>query len=212
MVAQELARNAPDAELLAALAAHEPLRDDLLANPSLTHDLLVCLIGESRPGRPTGDPDSWCELLTGSATWLTANSDLPDPGGFEAAELRECGPAGGRLFGRVGALCGSAAEALGDPVPRPDWVEAAITWALECAVIQADPDAAYRRAGVSPKHLTSRDIPDLTAAELHAHATALRELRAYGDGGYGSFHTFAIVALLAALPMLDEVTATVAGA
>lgn len=113
-------------------------------------------------------------LATAAASFADCG-DWPDPGGFEAAELRECGPAAGRLLAHAAALLAAAAEEVLHEDGNPAWVGEAVTWALELARYDVDPTSLYSRLGVSPRRVTRDDIPRYHHEDLRTSAEAARE-------------------------------------
>jgi hypothetical protein len=172
--AHELARRCDRIDVLDALLPFEEVRDSLLANPALTDEQLHRLIGRIDAGRPAGGPADLAALLADAALWFTGNADIGNPGGFEAAELRECGPHAGMLFGTIAPLCRAAAVVSGGEPGSPAWVSEAVTWALELTRVTTDWPSLYPRLGISPKGITRTDIPGLDVARIRTGATDAR--------------------------------------
>jgi hypothetical protein len=126
------------------------------------------------PIRADGDPTTWAAALTIAADWLTDHSDIADPGGFEASELRSCGPAGAGLFVASVPLCREAVRVLFDPHPLSGWGESAVTWAVELASVGAGLRSLYPRLGIARGQLSRTDLQDIPADVLRSASTAAR--------------------------------------
>jgi 4'-phosphopantetheinyl transferase len=173
--ARVLARRCDRTDVLESLLPHDELRDSLLANGALTDAQLRHLIGHIAPGRPGGTPAELAAILDQSSLWFTRNADIGNPGGFEAAELRECGPAAGRLFGTIAPLCRAAADVVsGAESDAPAWVSEAVTWALELTRVTTDWPSICPRLGISPKVVTPERIPDVDVTRIRSGATDAR--------------------------------------
>lgn len=161
-----LARESADPEVLAAVRASGVPQDELLANRHLPRRMLADLIGSIRPGRPDGDAASWESRLRDAGNWFESNAHVRGPGGFESAELRDCGPEGHLFYGVCAPLCLAAAVAVRDETDAPSWVVEAITWALEISRGAGGSHDIYPRLQISPRRVTPRDIPKIFRSEL----------------------------------------------
>lgn len=164
---EHLAQESADPDVLAALRASGVPDDKLLANRHLPAGMLAELIGEIPAGRPPGDAGSWEVRLRQAGYWFEGHAYIGNPGGYEAAELRECGHVGGLFYGLCAPLCLAAASAVRDEVNGPPWVAEAVTWALEISRGAEGSRDIYPRLQISPRRVTPQDIPAVSDSALH---------------------------------------------
>lgn len=177
-----LARESADPDVLDALRRSGVPNDELLANRNLPPWMLADLIGEIPAGRPAGDAASWESRLREAGYWFESHAHIRGPGGFEAAELRDCGPAGHLFYGACAPLCLAAATAVRDEAGAPLWAVEAITWALEISRGAGGSRDIYPRLQISPRRVTPKDIPQvMDSALLEAKTDALAVQ--HEDGG-----------------------------
>lgn len=178
---QVVASTTPRIDILDSLLAIPSAHEALLSNPALTKQQLETLIGVVHPGRPAGDRDSWAQDLREANLMFVEAGTWASPGGFEAAELRDVGPAAGRLLASAAPLLSAAADALPNEQDAPPWVEQAITWALEISRYHTNARSMYARLGISPNRLTIDAIPRIPSGELRDAGDVLRRLAETSD-------------------------------